>query len=104
MDHRIIILGDRGKVVPAVVIVGQDDTVTFEAKFAEAVVNFFDVLKPLRAASLPIPADSVAKPEPVTGGPGVYPYSVWCTGSPGRSAAGDSDPIIIIKRPGATGS
>jgi plastocyanin len=98
MDHRIIMLGDKGKVVPAAVIVEVGDTVTFEAQNTDAVVTFYDVQKPFRKPSLTVPANSVSAPEAVTGAPGVYPYSVWCAGAPGRSASGDSDPIIIIKR------
>jgi len=98
MDHRIIIMGDRGKVVPAAVIVEVDDTVSFEAQNTDAVVTFHDLNKPFRRPSLTIPANGVTTPEAVTGAPGVYPYSVWCVGGPGRSASGDSDPIIIIKR------
>jgi hypothetical protein len=98
MDCRIIILGGRGKVVPAASIVGPDDTVTFEAQSTEAVVTFPDMQRPFRRASIAVPPDSVSTPEAVTGLPGVYPYSVWCSGSPGRSASGDSDPIIIVRR------
>jgi len=99
MGHRIVILGDRAKVVPGAVIVAANDTVTFEAQNTKAVVTFNDVKGPFRKSSVIVAANSVSAPETVTGAPGVYPYSVWCEGSPGRSASGDSDPIIIIRRP-----
>jgi len=99
MDHRIIILGDKGRVVPAVVIVGANDRVTFEAHHTVAVVDFHVERGPFGEAKLKVDPIGTSASQTVSGEPGVYPYSVWCDGPPGRSASGDSDPIIIIKRP-----
>ncbi len=98
-DRRIVILGKAGKVVPAALIVGQGESVIFEAVDTRVDITFHDDTSPFDVRSLRIEAEKVSEPHKVTGTPRVYPYSAWCIGNPGHSAQGGSDPIIIIKRP-----
>lgn len=99
-DHTVVILCDRGKVVPAVLVVGRDDTVSFEAIGGGAEVTFHGTL-PLgvQAITLGKRDEYASGPHQVEASAGIHAYSVWCPGVPGRSAQGDSDPIIIIRRP-----
>ncbi len=102
-DHRVVILCDRAKVVPAVLIVGEDDAVSFEIYGTRVEVTFHCTNVPLVSARVELDSERpVSQALKVIGKPGVYPYSVWCCGPAQRSAQGDSDPIIIIKRPSST--
>lgn len=95
--HRVVILGNKAMVVPPVLAVDRNDSVTFEADGADVVITFNDSRTPFGTSSLAVAANTVS-PIQTAGQRGVYPYAVWCVGTPGHSATGNSDPIIIIKR------
>jgi hypothetical protein len=105
-EHRVVILCNQAKVVPAVVIVGEGDRISFESIGGDAEVLFHGPQSPLDVDRVNLAGDAEYAVGPCgvnkEAKPGVHPYSVWCFGPEVRYAQGDSDPILIIKRPNRT--
>ena len=96
--HRVVILGNKAMVVPPVLAVDRNDTVTFEARWCGGGYH----IQRSRHAFWHSKSGGSSRYRQCglknAGQQGVYPYAVWCVGKPGHSASGNSDPIIIIKR------
>lgn len=97
VDHRIVILGDIKKVRQGTQIVATGDNVSWEAHDTDARVIFPDGKCPFAQSKISVPKGGVSQNLAVTGNADRYPYSVYLL-STDSFAAGDSDPIIIVRK------
>jgi hypothetical protein len=97
-DHTICILGSARKVKPGAEIVAIGDRVFYQAFDTSGWIIFPEDRCPFDQARIPVPRDGSSPAVAVVGRPGAYPYTVYLVEA-NSFASGDSDPIIIIKRP-----